>query len=477
MYCMRCGSYNDEGVRFCTHCGSPIEEDAPSPKAIPTSESDYTVAMNRPDSGNQSSPAQYVPSYDMRRKNMAGNAGEQQKSYGLVIAIVLMASMAVALLVCLIADPFGVIWRNEDAAGNGEIASGHVYVDDSPSSSGDDLTSSSGSASSGPSSSGTVSVSAGDDRSFQGKSGVIGNLINGGHFASSDDGYLYYCAPVNGTDWDTRSIVRCNPDGSNKATVYSASESTKNLYHLNVVGDRLVFNQVIENSSAVISVHADGTGQTTLDSCDDWSLCQVDDGWVYYLKSGRICRCDVDGRYRSTLSSVGSNTYWRIAGDKLFTFSTKGAREIFSSELDGSKRGVAYSSPDGYEIKNSFPIDSDTLIVWETATSGKGTRVLRVGLSSSTKQTVWTSTETIERVCAYDSGIIITRVDSGGSYRIMSVVYDSGKVGMEATVTSGDQARYTSYVLNRVYYGVISSSNACSIRSLAMTGETMNTIM
>jgi hypothetical protein len=403
------------------------------------------------------------------------------KSYTPVIAVAIVTLVAVLSLVLVVTDPLNVIWHRDGGssvdggATAGSAASGRVYVDGSEQKeeTGSKPGSDSGNTASGKTpSTDAISSDAGGDRIQQSKSSVMGNLINGGHMAMGEDGYVYYANPVDGTDWDTRSIVRALPDGSGKTTVYTGPSSTKNLYHISVIGDRVVFNQVIENNSTVVTVRTDGGDKIVLDSCDDWSLCQVDDGWVYYLKSGRICRCDLLGRTRSTMASVGSNTHWRVAGVRLFTFSKNGAREIYCSDLNSSNRTTVYTAANGYEIRNAFPIDSSSLLVWEAPSSGEGTRLTKVDAAGSNPKAFWTSGETIERVCTYNQGVVITKVNSG-AYSVATIAFDTGEIGIDEVVSRGTQTRYTCFLKDRIYYGNISDDDAleCSVWSIALSGH------
>lgn len=497
MYCRNCGVINDDSALYCVECGSLLAAEPSQPDAVPQAQASSQTSDDMPQT--QSLPQGYTVMVDgvqgaanpyataanttaaapgmnpaVPNHTAYDSAVVTRKSRALIAALAILSLVAVIALVLVLVDPLDVIWHrggsnNSGGTPSGGSTNGVVVVSGIPPK--DNPTGSEG-ASGSVTVSDTTASDEGDDRIQQGKSSIVGNLVNGGHMAVGEDGYVYYASPVDGTDWDTRSIVRCSPDGSGKTTVYAGPSSTRNLYHISVIGDRIVFNQVIEKGSTVVSVRTDGGDKITLDSCDDWSLCQVDDGWVYYLKSGRVCRCDLAGKVRETFASVGGNTLWRVAGKRLFTFTEKGAREVYVSDLNGSNRSVVFSSANGYEVKNAFPIDQDALLVWEAPSSGEGARLSRVDVASSNTKAFWTSGNKIERVCAYASGAIITKANSGGAYSLATIPYDTGGIDIDVVVSQGTQTRYTCCLGDRIYYGNVDESAGlkCSVWSIALSG-------
>lgn len=453
MYCMRCGTYNDEGSAFCTNCGCALSDNARQTNSVGSIVRERTVVLGGQE---QSAGIDPIPAPHPQGNGVAARV----RSKAPIVALALVG-VSVAILVALIAiDPAGLLRPDNDAVESDSV-SGSVSVGVGV-----------GDGNIEASTTGSVSVDGEANAAYAGKSGSIGNLINGGYMGMDDNGFLYFARPVEGTEWDTRSIVRCSEDGSGKKTIYSAPSSAKNLYHLNIIENKVVFNQVIEGSSSVMCVDSDGTNRAMLDSCDDWSLCQVDDGWVYYLKSGCVCRCDVDGQSRRTMCDVGKSVVWRIAGNSLFTYAKEGAREVYASQLDGTKRTTAYESVAGYEICGSFPLNEDTLLVWEKRSSGAGTKISAVDLKSQSAKEVWSSSSGIERFCSYPDGIIVTQKDSSGVYRIFTVELDSGLQGSSTEATSKGEARFTCFLGGRVYFGALEGSNktSCSVRSMALSG-------
>lgn len=310
----------------------------------------------------------------------------------------------------------------------------------------------------------------GQDRGYQGLSSPIANLINGGHMGGNDMGDFVYAEPISGTNWTTKSLVRTDSNGGNQSTIYTAPNSTENLYHLNVIDDRVVFNQVIEHASSVVSVNVNGGDVKTLDSCDDWSLCQVYDGWVYYRKNGMLCRCDMDGNYRTTLCDVGTNTLWRIVGNEMYYFDDNGDSKIHVSRIDGSNSSIVYHASNGHKVKNAYPVGDDRLVILEQSTSGEDYAVRLFTIPTGASATLISDTPNIERVCSYPDGVIATQRVSDGNYRIFSASYSGQGSNLDVAIRDDAEVRYTCYINNMILFGEISKSQDCSVRGFAMEG-------
>lgn len=426
MYCTNCGAQNDEGQRFCTNCG-----------------------------------------HELDKEPEANQKGARKRTFLLGSAIALIVVAVAALLLIIV--PVGLS-RNTKGSDSGARTSaalgGGSFGDKSAGESSDAVASGVADAARGQASAGDLQAAS----DHAGRSSVVGNLINGGHVASGEDGMLYYASPVDGTDWDTRSIVRCSPDGTGKTTIYTAPNNVINVYHITVIQNNVVFSQVIENASTIMRVKTDGSGVTTLDSCDDWSLCEVYEGWVYYLKSGRIHRCDLDGGNRTALADMGNKINWRVWDDNMYSYAKDGAREVYVSSLDGSNRSALYSAPDGYEVRNMFPLDSNRLLVWLGRQSGGGTQLGIVDLGTKECHQFWTSSNDIERVCSYPDGAIVTQKEPTGTYTVSSIPYSTGSTDFKFTAASSGQARYTSYVLGSACYGVVSDNGQCSVHAQPLGG-------
>ncbi|MBP3883723.1 MAG: zinc ribbon domain-containing protein [Olsenella sp.] len=458
-YCTCCGALVEEGQKFCTSCGLTLEQGSESQGA-----------------GGAASAGGAVPLVDPRKGRSAGGADlepapvqGQAKKVPVAAAVAAGVVVAAAIIGAVVFVP-RVVGGNAGTAGESPAASANK-----PSS--DKDVAQPGGKSGDNGAEGSAGANAGKDVDKSAAKGfsTAGNLVNGGHMALGSDGTIYVGSPVDGTDWDTRSIVRCKPDGTGSSVVYKAPQSVKNVYHINVAGDLLVFNQVAEGNSSVMSVGTDGQGSRTLDKCDDWSLCQVEGSWVYYLKSGSVCRCDVTGGSRATYANVGSSTYWRVSGDKLITFADKGATSVRISALDGSNAKDAYRAPSGFSIRNAFPMDSTNMVVWEEGPSVS--RVKLVGMADGKEQTLWSGSDDIQRVSSYDGGIILTKRDASGTYGIEAYAVAGGDPVFSSVALSGDQVRYTSYLDGRVYYGLVSGDLQCSVHSMSMAGDDDRTIV
>lgn len=309
---------------------------------------------------------------------------------------------------------------------------------------------------------------------YAGASSNIGTLVNGGHMGCDEEGHVYFAVPEDGTYWKTHSIVRTNADGGGEVEVYSAPATTEVLYHITAVENRVVFNQVIEGNSAVVSAQADGSSAQTLDSCDDWSLCQVDNGWVYYLRGGMLRRCDLDGNERGDLVPVDAETLWRIDGERMYTFPENGARSILLTNLDGSQKKEVFAASSGRIIRNAYPVSGAKLLVLEVDESGEGDcQVFLVDVESGSITTIASGSD-ILRMCSDDSGVYLTSQIGDGVYRIRSVGFDGRPLGLDKEVDDGGEVRYVNVMasLGRLYYGVIQSDLSCMIRGMDIkTGE------
>jgi len=310
---------------------------------------------------------------------------------------------------------------------------------------------------------------------YAGVSSNIGSLVNGGHMGCDEVGHLYFAVPEDGTYWKTRSIVRTDADGGGVVEVYSAPATTEVLYHITAVENRVVFNQVIEGNSTVVSAQADGGGVQTLDSCDDWSLCQVDNGWVYYLKGGQLCRCDLDGNERGILMSMTDGMLWRIDGGRVYTFPENGARSITLTDLGGFRGDDVFTASPGRIIRNAYPVSEAKLLVLEVDESGEGDcQVYLVDVATNTIATIAYDID-ILRICNDDNGVYLTSKIGDGVYRIRSVGFDGRPRGLDTEINDDSEVRYTNAMqgLDRLYYGVIHSDLSCMIQGLDVnTGET-----
>lgn len=304
----------------------------------------------------------------------------------------------------------------------------------------------------------------------------VGNLVNGGHMAGGQSGDIFYADPEDGTDWDTKSIVWCAKNGSSKQILYEAPNTTINLYHLNPVDGYLVFNQIIDKQSTVVCVNTSTGKATTIDSCDDWSLCQVADGKVYYLKAGTIWEADLKGGNKHSITSVGDKTKWRIWNGALYTFDEKDASQIDVSSLNGSNRKTLYQETDGYTVTNAFPVTlpsgSDALVVLEGA-SGKDDFVQLV--SDGKVKTLTSSSDSIERACAYDEGVVLTTKASNGKYYLSALSFTGGSTRSRTEVPYKGEVRYTCYASGLVVFGVV-DGKTCSVCTFDLKTGDFNTI-
>ncbi|MDO4536605.1 MAG: DUF5050 domain-containing protein [Coriobacteriales bacterium] len=304
----------------------------------------------------------------------------------------------------------------------------------------------------------------------------VGNLVNGGHMGMDTDGHLYYAEPVDGTDWDTKSIARCESDGSNRSVIYRGAANSVNLYHINAAAGRLFFNEQTDSGSTVVSVKFDGGDVRTLDACDDWSLCQVDGGWVYYIKGGVLCRCDATGGKREELAQVGSEPSWRVAGNKLFTFVQDSGTDVYMSDISGASRKSVYAPSSGFTVRNSFPIGEDTLMVLEKD-SANNSHVVKVDLKTGVANSIHEETGewNVQRMCACDEGIVITSAGSGGAYSIDLIDAKGSTRTLFVSQNGEGEVRYTTALGSKAYFGLVNGGQ-CSLNAVGVKGGTMQVI-
>lgn len=300
----------------------------------------------------------------------------------------------------------------------------------------------------------------------------IGNLINGGHMAMSPSNMLYYANPTDGSEWDTKSLVFCSSDGSGKSTFYKGPNDTVNLYHINAVGNDVVFNQITSSGGSVIVASPLSSSSIQIDTCDSWSLCQVENNQIYYLKDGHVWRCNIDGSGKTSFARFGNDVLWRVWNDRIISFPEKGASAVYLSDLNGNNSKSVYSAKANRSIKNAFPVDSSRLLVWEKSASSEDERIVLVDTAKSTETELWADSGGIQRLCASENEVILTSRITDESYRIFSIKFNGSRGDLDFTVPRRGQVRYTSYLNGRIYFGLIDTSagNQCSLHSVSMTG-------
>lgn len=171
----------------------------------------------------------------------------------------------------------------------------------------------------------------------------IGNLVNGG-YACADDQYVYYSTATSDSEWFSAAIVREPKNGGAPETIYTSQSDYALMYHLNVTSGRVIFSEVDgksgEETSRVVSVGTDGSSPQVLADCDNYSLCQVYEGLVYYQSASTIRVMNPDGSNQSVVFSPGNGMLWRIANDKIFYFANGGDNEVRSVPLGGTSSTV-----------------------------------------------------------------------------------------------------------------------------------------
>lgn len=254
-------------------------------------------------------------------------------------------------------------------------------------------------------------------REFEGVSSEIGNLVNGGQFAWHDK-YIYYVKPEDGKEWVTRSIVRTQADGKKKDEVYKASSDTKSIGNINALGKRLVFTEIGKDKTYVVSVDSEGGDKRTIDECDDGSLCQVDDGWVYYQRGGVVYRCDPYGQGVSKVIEAGKND-WCVTESIVFTVEDD-STTLYMTFVKSGERMKVYDASAGCYIASTCFKDPNTLPILEKSKTGKQCSVVMVYPTGS-PHTIWSGEGDMEGMCPTDDGVSLLRRNAANDYSIFAV--------------------------------------------------------
>ena len=316
-------------------------------------------------------------------------------------------------------------------------------------------------------------------------------IVNGGYVCYGDATHIYYSVPTNLSDWSTYQIVCADRVGNNIQDIYTGPHDTRTINHLCMLENYLVFSQVTTNGSSVMAVRVDGSEKIELDTCDTYTLCQVDNGWVYYLKNGSIWRCDIKGENKTELAYIGSANNWRVWGEKVYFYASDSAYLIYEADLDGDRQEVIYYPSDNHAIKNAYPVADRRLVVFETDWSGTDGNVVYVNLDAEEpadesysegeedenaseevvqevpKRTLVSGLE-IKRVCSDDEGIYYTVQGPGTTYRIGYVGFDGRAIGPEREIDNKGEVRYNCVLpeVNTLYYGVVTDTLECTFHGM-----------
>ena len=467
--CPRCGSVNLSDARVCAGCGADLESADEEDDALQGYE--FHIGLKRRKS----------------KKGLDSLVDKFKEFWApviavLVIFITLSAGVAAVFLVK------GVYAPNSGDAKTTETEQVYVPVKEGETSG--DVQADQGV--------GVASVEGGPSIGV-GFSSNLSSIVNGGYVCYGDANNIYYSLPTNASDWSTAEIVCADRAGNNIRDVYKGPGSTRTINHLSIVENYLVFSQVTISGSSVMAVRVDGSEVTELDTCDTYTLCQVDNGWVYYLKNGSLWRCDIKGDNKSELAYIGNANNWRVWGDKIYFYASDSAYLIYEADLYGDNQRVVYYPTDNHAIKNAYPVAEGRLVVFESDWSGSDGNVVYLNLNAEEPQdqsfeqtedegdgeganVTQTGEEVVEevpkrmlvtglevkRVCSDDAGIYYTVKGPDTTYRVGYVGYDGRAIGPEREIDDGGEVRYNCVLpeVNTLYYGVVTDTLICTFHGM-----------
>ncbi len=315
-------------------------------------------------------------------------------------------------------------------------------------------------------------------REFEGVSSDIGNLANGGRFAWYGND-IYYAKPEDGKEWVAKSIVRTQADGKKKDDVYKASSDTKSIGNINALGKRLVFTEAGKDKTYVVSVDSEGGDRLTIDECDEDSLCQVDDGWVYYQRDGVVYRCDPYGQGVSKVVDAGKKD-WCVTDSIIFT-TEDDSTTLYMTFVKSGERIKAYDASDGCRIALTCFRDPRTLPILEKSKTGKQCSVIMV-YPTGAPHTIWSGEGDIEAMCSTDDGVSLVRKNAAGDYSILAVrVPDKNDPKTQAEswrselkhvgdVKGKGEVRYLSHFPGNVTFASVNNNAKCGWNVVDLKG-------
>ena len=308
---------------------------------------------------------------------------------------------------------------------------------------------------------------AGEEIVFSDDSAMVGNLTNGG-YVCEDDGWVYYATPKSAAGWSTNSIVRTSKSDSTRETVYSVSGSDSLLWHINPVGDYLVFQQSIANENpSVMRVRKDGSGDAVaIAICDDNTLCQVYKGLVYFERGGSIRSVKLDGTDEKAVASLGNDNRWRIHDDKIYTYSDKKGANLSTMPLSGGSKSTLFGTANG-TFGNVIPTDQGVFVLYDANSNDSNDTVYCLGTgaalllvydeNSYEAMAPGISTPAITRMNADgDTVIIATKGKHSGRRELIRCTSSGSRpVQLKMTTNSSYEYLYLSFANSRVFAGVV----------------------
>ena len=469
MFCVECGHPIDDGARFCSNCGSPVSNVSDETVAMPAEAAAPAAAQGAEQAAAQGvqpgaqQPAQqgawpqvphqgaegYVPVMGVPAGNVS--SGRARSINIAAILCVVVGLFAAGALLFMFGQrlseagfSFGVsggapseqVAEPVDASEDASVELEPIELDTSE----DDATS--------------------ESAGVQNASSSAGNLLNGG-YVTSDDEWVYYAIPVQGSTWSTNAIGRMKPDGSDKSTIYRASEGGVYIWHMVAKGGRLFFVEEREDGGGgrLVSIDASGSGRKVIASTVPSTSVMLNEGVVYALVEDGMEAYDTKSDKASLLSGgPGVDDLWRTYGSgssaRVYYF-RKGTATVYSAPLSGSSlsgsKVVTLSG--GKTLVNVVPAEDALWLLVDGDGDGHGDEVMRAGIDGGTPEHYATPSGAAYRINVCDKGVFLVVSDSK-STRIELIEEKDGKPTVYYTASANVDVRLPAVVGDYLYFGV-----------------------
>lgn len=294
---------------------------------------------------------------------------------------------------------------------------------------------------------------------------LAGNLKNGGYVTISD-GWIYYVIPDGSDGWHASSIGRMREDGNMRSVIYSAPDSDSIITDLNVVGDRLYFNEDDGWTSRVITIPASGGDRESVSTNNSGSLCQAFNGIVYLR--------DYDGMWQFDPNiwscdyidvSIWDYDQWfawtapaGASGTALYCYQ-RGGTTIYATQPaeGGAPFWEVLRVADGQGILEAIPTNECVWLLVDTNYDGYGDEVMKGAYDGSGVTSYGLTSAPASYMNASDAGLFVVVVD-GDSRRVERMDGDGAAPVVYYTSAYGEEVSYPNVYGEYLYFGVASDS-------------------